>query len=105
LVLERPVRIVRPVVKVTKLPPLTIALRFPVGSLLDRINAVVPRHLARDHRDDVIGEMGLLEETDIDLTGTAIANVRVRPPQSAAFLFIHQSHPKDRPRHHHAVGS
>jgi hypothetical protein len=46
-------------------------LRFPVGSLLDRINTAVPRHLARDHRDDVIGEMALavyegrLDETDI----------------------------------------
>lgn len=55
-----------------KLPPLTAALRFPLGSLLDRINAVVPRHLSRDHRDDVIGEMALavyeghLEEADIE---------------------------------------
>lgn len=46
-------------IKVPKLPPLTTALRFPVGSLLDRINTVVPRYLARDHRDDIIGEMAL----------------------------------------------
>jgi hypothetical protein len=34
-------------------------LRFPVGSLLDRINAAASRHLARDHRDDMIGQMVL----------------------------------------------
>jgi hypothetical protein len=39
---------------------------------LDRINAVVPRYLARDHRDDIIGEMALavyegrLEEVHIE---------------------------------------
>ncbi|MGJ5136863.1 hypothetical protein ACQR1V_02655 [Bradyrhizobium oligotrophicum] len=41
------------------LAPLTAALRFPLNSLLDRINRAVPRHLARDHRDDVIGEIAL----------------------------------------------
>jgi hypothetical protein len=67
--LERPARIIVP--KTPKLSPLTAALRFPIGSLLDRINAVVPRHLPRDHRDDVIGEMavavyeGWLEEAHI----------------------------------------
>jgi hypothetical protein len=68
--LERPARIIVP--KSLKLLPLTTALRFPVGSLPDRINTAVPRHLARDHRDDVIGEMvlavyeGRLEEADIE---------------------------------------
>jgi hypothetical protein len=68
--IERRARVIVP--KPAKLPRLTAALRFPIGSLLDRINAVVPRHLARDHRDDVIGEMALavyegrLEEADIE---------------------------------------
>lgn len=67
--LERPARLIVP--KQAKLPPLTAALRFPIGSLLDRINAIVPRHLSRDHRDDVIGEMALavyegrLDEADL----------------------------------------
>jgi hypothetical protein len=57
--------------KLPKLPPLTAALRFPIGGLLYRTNAVVPRYLSRDHRDDVIGEMALavyegrLAEADI----------------------------------------
>jgi hypothetical protein len=69
--------IVRPakhliVPRLPKLPRLIAALHFPIGSLLDRINAVVPRHLTRDHRDDVVGEMALaiydgeLEEADIE---------------------------------------
>lgn len=80
--LERPARIIVPklpkllskvpLIKAPKLPPLTTALRFPAGSLLDRINSVVPRYLPRDHRDDVIGEMvlavyeGRLEKADIE---------------------------------------
>jgi hypothetical protein len=58
-------------ITIPKLPPISFALRFPPGSLLDRINAAVPRHLPRDHRDDVIGEMALavdegrLDEADI----------------------------------------
>jgi hypothetical protein len=82
--LERPSRIIvpkppklraipkMPVIKAPKLRPLTTALHFPVGSLLDRINAAVPRHLPRDHRDDVIGEMALavyegrVEEAEIE---------------------------------------
>lgn len=69
LALVRPRRVIIP--RLPKLPPLVTALHFPVGSLLDRINAVVPRHLPRDHRDDVIAEMvlaiyeGKLEEIDI----------------------------------------
>jgi hypothetical protein len=77
--LERPPRIIVPrapkprrqVIKAPKLPPLITALHFPAGSILDRISAVVPRHLSRDHRDDVIADMvlaiyeGELEEADI----------------------------------------
>jgi hypothetical protein len=80
--LERPARIIVP--KPPKLPPLTTALRFPVGSLLDRINAFVPRYLSRDHRDDVIGEMvlavyeGRLEEADIERCVRAFVNVGYR---------------------------
>jgi hypothetical protein len=80
--LERSVRIIVP--KPPKLPPLTTVLRFPVGSLLDRINAVVPRYLSRDHRDDVIGEMvlavyeGRLEEADIERCVRGFVNVGYR---------------------------
>jgi hypothetical protein len=65
--------------RLPKLPALITALRFPAGSILDRINAVVPRHLSRDHRDDVIAEMvlaiceGELEEVDISLRIPGIA--------------------------------
>jgi hypothetical protein len=59
-------------------------LRFPVGSLLDRINTAVPRHLARDHRDDVIGEMALavyegrLDEADIERRIREFVNAEYR---------------------------
>jgi hypothetical protein len=46
--------------RLAKLPRLTIALHFSTGTLLDRINTVVPRSLSLDHRDDVIGEMAWL---------------------------------------------
>ena len=86
--IERRARIVVP--KAPKLPPLTAALRFPIGSLLDRINAVVPRHLARDHRDDVIGETALavyegrLQECDLDR--------RVREFVNAGYRREHDNH-------------
>jgi hypothetical protein len=89
--LERPARIIMPksvemrrIQIIPKLPPLTTALRFPIGSLLDRINAVVPRYLARDHRDDVIGDMvlavyeGRLEEADIERRVGEFVNVGYR---------------------------
>lgn len=89
--LERPARIIMPkaakprrIQTTAKLPPLTTALRFPIGSLLDRINAVVPRYLARDHRDDVIGDMvlavyeGRLEEADIERRVGEFVNVGYR---------------------------
>jgi hypothetical protein len=92
--LERPARIIVPkppklfskvpVIKAPKLQPLTTALRFPAGSLLDRINAVVPRHLSRNHRDDVIGEMilavyeGRLEEADIERCVRGFVNIGYR---------------------------
>jgi hypothetical protein len=65
----RRARILTP--KPAKLPPLTAVRHFPMGSLLDRISVVVPRHLARDHRDDTIADMveavlnGRLAEYDI----------------------------------------
>ena len=71
-------------IKAPKLQPLTTALRFPAGSLLDRINAVVPRHLSRNHRDDVIGEMilavyeGRLEEADIERCVRGFVNIGYR---------------------------
>jgi len=76
--------------KALKLPPLTTALHFPIGTLLDRINAVVPRHLSRDHRDDVIGEMALavyegrLDEADIPR--------RVREFVNAGYRCEHNKH-------------
>jgi hypothetical protein len=96
--LERPPRIIvprtpkprRPAIKVPKLPPLIADLHFPAGSILDRINAVVPRHLARDHRDDVIGEMALavyeghLEEADLER--------RVREFVNAGYQRDHDQH-------------
>jgi hypothetical protein len=66
------------------LPPISFALRFPLGSLLDRINVVVPRHLPRDHRDDVIGEMALaiyegrLDEMDIQRRVRELVNAGYR---------------------------
>jgi hypothetical protein len=89
--LERPAHIITPrsvklrrTPTVSKLPPLSAALRFPVGSLLDRINAVIPQHLSRDHRDDVIGEMalavyeGFLLEADIERRFREFVNIGYR---------------------------
>ena len=79
--LERPPRIIVPQTPkprrqlIKSLPPLIVALHYPAGTILDRINAVVPRHLSRDHRDDVIGDMahavqeGWIEEADIERRG------------------------------------
>jgi hypothetical protein len=80
--IERRARIIVPALP--KLPPLTAVLRFPIGSLLDRINAVVPRHLSRDHRDDVIGEMALavyegrLDEADLQRRAREFVNAGYR---------------------------
>jgi hypothetical protein len=69
---------------IPKLAPPTTVLRFSLGSLLDRINSSVPRHLARDHRDDVIGEMALavyegqLMECDIERRAREFVNAGYR---------------------------
>jgi hypothetical protein len=35
------------------------SLRFPHGSLMERLVALLPKNLARDHRDDLIGEIAM----------------------------------------------
>lgn len=83
-------RVSTPKILVQKLPPLVTALHFPAGSILDRISAVVPRHLARDHRDDVIADMALaisegsLHESDISR--------RVREFVNAGYRREHNRH-------------
>jgi hypothetical protein len=65
------------------------ALHFPAGSILDRINAVVPRHLSRDHRDDAIADMelavceGELNEMDICPHVREFVNARYRRDHDA----------------------
>lgn len=53
------------------------ALRLPAGSLMERLVALLPKNLARDHRDDLISEIamvvfgGLVPEANLE------ANVRM----------------------------
>jgi hypothetical protein len=37
-----------------------IGLRLPVGSLMERLVALLPKNLARDHRDDLISDIAML---------------------------------------------
>lgn len=39
--------------------PAPASLRFPPGSLMERLVALLPKNLARDHRDDLISEIAL----------------------------------------------
>jgi len=36
------------------------SLRFPPGSLMERLVALLPKKLARDHRDDLIGDIAMV---------------------------------------------
>jgi hypothetical protein len=49
--------------KFSRKPSIIIAvpggLRLPPGSLMERLVALLPKNLARDHRDDLIGEIAL----------------------------------------------
>jgi hypothetical protein len=39
--------------------PAPASLRFPPGSLMERLVALLPKNLARDHRDDLIGDIAM----------------------------------------------
>jgi hypothetical protein len=87
----------KPKIAAPTLPALVTARHFPAGSLLDRINAVVPRHLPRDHRDDVIADMvlaiyeGQLKEVDIGRRVREFVNAGYRRDHDRLALFLWMS--------------